>query len=1429
MPQGSHTSPELETEIELPLIESETITSAIRSSVSPVLDTEKDNSSFRSIGFESKEQYISLLHQKAAVTQAITTRLHGVLPESHPVCQYINQIFDEIDIPENDRCKIVIYKDDANPEACVYLDGRIFISTGILKRIPRYKEVWQALLAHEQLHYSEKHTLNRVEAELTTEESELHTRGLAHTRINETLADIRGSIGFLDKSGINPLGAKVLNQYFSTIDTHGYSNASHGSGIDRVLNDETVFGLYDMRSLSTTLTPLEIEDDTLDSIPNMDNHSMRIGSKREEFAKSLSLEQSILWAKRFVEDEKSGRIYNPALEICRLNIMAFLSQPPFELDQLEKEALMGLLLGRDYRNKSSSNGLNRCNLDSLEKILSPSVWDALPKGIYAYDVHYILNTVRQGFKEGFTNYGLDPKGRDELLDKWSHILIEHFRALGIMQYSKVILKELLINFFKSFQLDSSPEIEMDLARLNEANDSYRNRLNASLEAERMPTSIALNSKEVRIIKNFFAIHGENSLEIISEARRKKFDETVLNYHQPSMERRAQETVKIDYTDNLFYGSVFELYYRYQVKLNKTDSDLYKFASMCEVINADNNWALEKNNVKKDNRRYKTDPSKYCKNNYHPDGMGQSILSLKYGHDFFSIGDKIIKSISPSMTPSEFSNFISTLLEAREAAAHYRFGIHMWHTDSSHVYKLIGSSYIAYLNLFTGNKAKLMETWHETKHLQKYITNPQSQIELYLLQSSIISDLDWDLSNSDECLFLLDIANYINDLHLRSGLTTMLVARYLEMATFEQKIEYLFGSSSSMVKDMVLQRDFVESEVKTHGQILAVRSKIESLLEDQISDPSSGIALAALGDCLGTGDALGKMELLLGVGKDDRDLKEMTFELSIKTNEDSDNRRHAYQAVTKAEQTINTLLNMSAGARFFIVRHLLVKGYKSILHDTTSKKRLFELLLSNTLSKKKSQKAVKAVIQEVLDIIAEIPEWEELYFAILPVLKDNILLRPKKSIPWSDIYAVEASLGSPYSSKTHKKEAKFNPSKCTESQAKNHLSLTVGNFLKSEYDFTTSREKMSPIDLIVTVAKQLGSPAVRFLQVMGQYVDIPSEYNEAFSKVYDDVAGQNKLFADALLEREWPDYREAVKGLNFTAGGGSIMTVFGTDEPDAKGDVLKVRNPNIQYRMELAFGFMEKIVGGLTKKDPEKYGALPFAISDIKEWIMHDIKDEDFLEKDVEFRNKHDGFEVNDNPYTLRIPETKGPHSEYFKREAYVSGRNLTSWNTLESEGHDMKAVVSLVAKNYLAQLTQPVNEKGAYRLHADIHPGNLRLDDDGNVWILDRNGYHDYNEHDVRLFMSIQISKSLNEVKDALVAYFGHSNDSNIVRKVLDESLGDIKEFSPNAIRLIISKLRLNGVDVPLRITILLKNLNALNRFALKAGFKNGLTEALSH
>lgn len=87
-----------------------------------------------------------------------------------------------------------------------------------------------------------------------------------------------------------------------------------------------------------------------------------------------------------------------------------------------------------------------------------------------------------------------------------------------------------------------------------------------------------------------------------------------------------------------------------------------------------------------------------------------------------------------------------------------------------------------------------------------------------------------------------------------------------------------------------------------------------------------------------------------------------------------------------------------------------------------------------------------------------------------------------------------------------------------------------------FEYAGYEGKMDATTLVVNIARQLGSIGIRFLQVMGQYVDIPEELRTSFSDVYDNIHGQLKIVAHETLSNSWPEFTNNIQELGECIGG-----------------------------------------------------------------------------------------------------------------------------------------------------------------------------------------------------------------------------------------------------------------------------------------------------
>ena len=367
----------------------------------------------------------------------------------------------------------------------------------------------------------------------------------------------------------------------------------------------------------------------------------------------------------------------------------------------------------------------------------------------------------------------------------------------------------------------------------------------------------------------------------------------------------------------------------------------------------------------------------------------------------------------------------------------------------------------------------------------------------------------------------------------------------------------------------------------------------------------------------------------------------------------------------------------------------------------------------------------------------------------------------------------------------------------------------------------SEGKLSTLEFIVSSSKNLGAPGVRFLQLLGQYVSVPDGYQREFNKVYDSVSGQSKLAAYMLLERKWEGFKDEVVEFRPTVGGGSLMTVYEILTGSGQREVVKVLNPNAEFHTESSFKVIRDILERRARADPLYEVALPI-IDDIKDWIVQDINFTGFLGKDKSFYQQNDGYTVSGSNYKIKVPKSIGLENKFYKREEYIDGVNLTQEDELLQKGHDLKDIVSVVTQNYLGQIARG-------HVHSDVHPGNFRVTDDGEVAILDRNYFLELDMGDKMLLHTLGQDTAGNGAKaDAVVGYLRKNNDG--VPDHLRDGIYQALEGSQGVQQLgdVIRYIKGEKVKVPLKMTLLVKNLFALNSLAQSAGF-SGMQDAVRY
>ena len=368
----------------------------------------------------------------------------------------------------------------------------------------------------------------------------------------------------------------------------------------------------------------------------------------------------------------------------------------------------------------------------------------------------------------------------------------------------------------------------------------------------------------------------------------------------------------------------------------------------------------------------------------------------------------------------------------------------------------------------------------------------------------------------------------------------------------------------------------------------------------------------------------------------------------------------------------------------------------------------------------------------------------------------------------------------------------------------------------------ARQRMTVNEFMLEMAQKLGAPGVRFLQLVGQYVELPPNLEQAFNQVYDKMRGQSKITADQILLREWPEARERLAGLNERLGGGSLMSVFRTTTSDGQDLAAKILNPNAGHHTDTTYKLLTEVFTALAEEDSAfvPTGAM---LDDIKGWIRGDIDFTGFLEMDERFKRKHDGYSTGGR-YKIKVPTSHQPENKYFALEEFIDGTNLTELDKLREQGHDLRQVISLVARNFIEQVKDGL-------VHSDIHPGNIRVTPRNEVVFLDRNYYQEFNFGD-KLFLRNLVG-SLNNTPRVTTMCLDYIQSQGAVisketrQRVIEqaETLSQVSDPTDRLMRLAVI-LRKEGLKFPLKTTLLVKDFFYIDRLAKKVGY-SGIAEAL--
>lgn len=685
---------------------------------------------------------------------------------------------------------------------------------------------------------------------------------------------------------------------------------------------------------------------------------------------------------------------------------------------------------------------------------------------------------------------------------------------------------------------------------------------------------------------------------------------------------------------------------------------------------------------------------------------------------------------------------------------------------------------------------------------------------------------------DESFFTLplekqfEISFWIDNVKLQQIFRAKILERAYPNMTFDERIALVFSNKRSHQTTYSVKDRFIENEVETEEQVKKCKDMLKRSFDQFFSGETRLLGSAAIFFMAGTRsiDSNEFIEALLTSQSSEDVLDQFIYD-SLTFRLDPTEREEVEEAENnqyKLDSIKRSLYLLEDSERQLLLRKLLADK-NGVLRTDDNRRRFLNFLFNEWLQKTGEEEDVLKVISQVKEGLEKATDWQLLYFAFQGLLRDKIAIPPPEVSDGESAEKIKSLIEEGKIDLDEERDEDRREIKVVRkglspiAKVEKRLSLAIG----FEREKSSGNSRLRPIQFVKEFGSRLGAPGVRFLQLLPQIVELPEEYEREFSEIYDQVKGQSKMTAITTVEREWPDVWTEIKRFGNRIGGGSIMTVYEVETATGEGQVIKVRNPNVRHHLQEVTNFARLVLEELAKKYGRGYKAALDSLEDIKQWIEDDTSFTDFLEKDKVFRKKNSGFTADGHRYKITVPESVGPENPYFTREIRISGTNLTQWEKLEEQGHDLKQITSILIKNYASQILDG-------QVHSDVHVGNFGITAENEVVVYDRNYYLELSEQERDLILSI--FSGIGNIREQLLSYLNleKTGDQQKIGPIIDSLAENIAKQNTKGAQVAIAKMKQEGIKIPIKITLILKNINALKEMTKKAGFSS-LFEAFSY
>ncbi|OSP09799.1 hypothetical protein B9H04_04565 [Halorubrum ezzemoulense DSM 17463] len=347
----------------------------------------------------------------------------------------------------------------------------------------------------------------------------------------------------------------------------------------------------------------------------------------------------------------------------------------------------------------------------------------------------------------------------------------------------------------------------------------------------------------------------------------------------------------------------------------------------------------------------------------------------------------------------------------------------------------------------------------------------------------------------------------------------------------------------------------------------------------------------------------------------------------------------------------------------------------------------------------------------------------------------------------------------------------------------------------EVDAETQRERAAVLlDILLT----LGPTFIKLGQILSTRPDLlPPAYIEVLEGLQDDVPPAPWEESRVVLEDEFGPVDETFDDFDRDPISGASLGQVYTATYEGDEVAVKVRRPGIESLVEADLRTIRWSIP-LVKRFTG--AGRSFSLENLADEFAKTIREEmDYARERTMLEEIRGNFADNDR---IRIPETyesvSGPRVLTME---YVPGTKISDIDALDEAGHDRTAIAEILQEVYL----QMIIDDGVF--HADPHPGNLAVADDGSVIFYDFGmaGRVDpfVQEKIVEFYVAVA-RQDIDAILDTLISMgtLSPEADREVMGNVMELAIADVRgeDVEQYQVNQIIEQVESSIYEFPLRL-----------------------------